>query len=263
MTSVNPILENPIETAVEARLAMRRREWHLGTTHQFPGWLQTNLVVLPESDARDFLLFCQRNPKPCPIIEVTDPGDPEPRISAPGADLRSDLARYAVYRDGQFVEEVEDITHLWRDDLMAFLIGSSLTFDDSLIRAGIPRSEVWVLNSTIPCIPAGKFAGPMVVTMRWMTPQQAITAVQVTSRFSFAHGVPVHIGDPDLIGADIKNPRYGPPVSEIPKGVLPVFWACGVTPQSVALASNSKFMITHVPGHAFITDLRPERLSYR
>ena len=248
-------------TAAEARMAMRRREWRGVTTHQLPGWLQTNLVVLPEADASDFLLFCQRNPKPCPIIEVTDPGNPEPRLSAPGADLRTDLARYAVFREGNLVEEVEDITHLWRDDLVGFLIGSSLSFDDSLERAGIPRSQVWVLDTTVPCIPAGKFAGPLVVTMRWMKPQQAITAVQVTSRFTFAHGAPVHLGDPALIGADLMKPLYGPPVSEIPKDVLPVFWACGVTPQRVALASRTKFMITHVSGHAFITDLRPDQLS--
>jgi uncharacterized protein YcsI (UPF0317 family) len=251
--------QDSITTAAAARLAMRRNEWAGITTHQLPGLVQCNLVVLPCADAFDFLVFCQRNPKTCPVIEVTNPGDPEPRFSAPGADLRTDLARYAVYRQGRLVEEVTDIRRLWRDDLVAFLIGSSLTFDHALERAGVPRSQVWVLDTTISTVAAGKFRGPLVVTMRWMTPAQAVIATQLTARFPFNHGAPVHVGDPSLIGADLAHPLHGPVVKEIPREVMPVFWACGVTPQRVALASKIEFMITHVSGHAFITDLKADQ----
>jgi len=248
-----------VQSATEARLAMRRGEWTGITTHKLPGCVQCNLVVLPKADAFDFLVFCQRNPKACPVIEVTDPGNPEPRFCAPGADLRTDLARYAIYRKGELAEEVTDIRHLWRDDLVAFLIGSSLTFDHALERAGVPRSQVWVLDTAIQTTPAGRFSGPLVVTMRWMTPAQAVIATQLTTRFPFNHGAPVHIGDPSLIGADLEHPLYGPVVRQIPKQVMPVFWACGVTPQRVALASKIEFMITHVSGHGFITDLKADQ----
>src|SRR5439155_2681367 len=144
-------------TAVEARLAMRRGEWTGMTVHKVCGYVQCNLVMLPKTDAYDFLVFCQRNPKACPVIEVTDAGNPEPRQSAPGADLRTDLPRYAVIRQGKLVEEPTDVGHLWREDLVSFLIGSSLAFDHVLERAGVPRSQVWVLDTTIPTVPAGKF----------------------------------------------------------------------------------------------------------
>jgi uncharacterized protein YcsI (UPF0317 family) len=252
---------NPsITTATDARRAMRRNEWIGYTNYRAPGYVQTNLVVLPKSDAYDFLLYCQRNPKSCPLLEVTEPGDPEPRFSAPGADLRTDLARYAVYRDGRLVEEVTDIRRYWRRDSVAFLIGSSLTFDEALERADIPRSQIWVLDTSIPTVPAGKFHGPLVVTMRWMTPAQAIVATQLTARFHAVHGAPVHVGDPRLIGARIDAPHFGPVVKRIPRGVMPVFWACGVTPQRAAIASKCRLMITHVSGYAFITDLKSDQI---
>lgn len=246
--------------AREARLAMRRGEWTGPTVYKVPGFVQTNLVVLPKTDALEFLLYCQRNPKPCPVVDATDPGDPCPRIAAPGADVRTDLPRYNLFRNGGFAGEATDVTEYWRDDSMAFLIGSSLTFDEALVRAGVPRSkEVWVLDTAIPTVPAGRFKGPLVVTMRWMTAGEAITATQLTSRYPFNHGAPVHIGDPAAIGADLEHPVYGEPVGRIPKGVTPVFWACGVTPQRAALESRVDFMITHAPGHAFITDIRSDR----
>lgn len=246
--------------AQKARLAMRHGEWSGTTTYRVPGYVQCNLVILPRSDAYDFLVFCQRNPKPCPLIEVTDPGDPEPRMSAPGADLRTDLARYVIYRRGERVAEATDITDFWCEESVGFLIGSSLTFDEALERAGVPRSpEVWVLQTRLPTVPAGKFHGPMVVTMRWMTPAQAVIACQLTSRFPFNHGAPIHLGDPGAIGADLAHPIVGEPVERIPPGILPVFWACGVTPQRIALASNPDLMITHAPGYGFITDLRADQ----
>jgi uncharacterized protein YcsI (UPF0317 family) len=249
-----------VTVPAEARLAMRRGQWTGATTFRVPGYVQCNLVVLPKAEAYDFLVFCQRNPRPCPVIEVTDPGDSEPRFSAPGADLRTDLARYAVYRDGVCMEEVTDITHLWRNDSVAFLIGSSLTFDAALARAGVPLDHgVWVLDTTLPTVPAGRFAGPLVVTMRLMTPAQAVIATQLTARFPFNHGAPIHLGDPALIGADLEHTLFGPPVPTLPPGLLPVFWACGVTPQRVALAAKVPFMITHKSGHGFITDLKADQ----
>jgi uncharacterized protein YcsI (UPF0317 family) len=211
--------------------------------------------------AYDFLVYCQRNPKPCPVVEVTDAGEPEPRQSAPGADLRTDLPKYRVYRDGVLDKEVPSIGDLWSEDSVGFLIGSSLTFDQALERAGVPRSkEVWVLNTRIQTVPAGPFRGPLVVTMRWMSPAQAVIATQLTGRFPANHGAPIHIGDPEEIGADLRNPIYGEPMDRIPKGTMPVFWACGVTPQKSAETAKPKLMITHAPGHGFITDLKADQI---
>ena len=160
-----------------ARMAMRSGTWTGPTVFKVPGFVQCNLVVLSRADAYDFLLFCQRNPKACPLVEVTDRGIPEPKLCAPGADLRTDLPRYAVFRRGERLEDVCDISHLWGEDSVGFLIGSSLTFDEALERAGVPKSEeVWVLNTKLPTVPSGPFMGPLVVTMRWMTPSQAIIA---------------------------------------------------------------------------------------
>jgi len=245
--------------AQEARLAMRAKQWTGPTKHTVPGYVKCNLVVLPQRDAYDFLVYCQRNPKPCPLIEVTDPGDPEPRMSAPGADLRTDLSKYAIYRNGAREEDRTDILELWSQDSVAFLIGSGMSFDDPLERAGVPKTQTWVLNTTLPTVPAGRFHGPMVVTMRLMTPAQAIIATQLTARFVYTHGAPVHIGDPAAIGADLDHPIVGPPLSRIPAGLNAAFWACGVTPQSAALASRPELLIAHAPAHSFVTDLPAER----
>lgn len=246
--------------AQKARLAMREGKWTGPTVHQMKGWVQANLVVLPRSDAYEFLVYCNRNPKACPVIEVTDPGDPEPRTVAPGADLRTDLPRYAIYRTGVKAGEAGEIRDLWTKDSVAFLLGSSLSFDDALARAGVEAGEtVWALNTTIPTIPAGKFHGNLVVTMRLMSPEQVIPATQLTTRYIYTHGSPIHIGSPEVIGADLERPIYGPPLSSIPGDKSAVFWACGVTPQQAAITSRQKLMITHAPGHGFITDLRSDR----
>lgn len=236
---------------------------HTGSTRGLAlGYVQCNLVILRRALAYDFLVYCQRNQRACPVLEVTDPGDPEPRRLAPGADLRTDLPRYAVYRDGRREADVTDLKGLWQDDLVAFLIGSGITFDGALERAGVPTDrDRWVLRTTRPTEPAGPFRGPLVVTMRWLTPAQAITAVQVTRRFPFNHGAPIHVGDPAAIGADLADPYFGPPVTAIPPGVVPVFWACGVTPQEAALAARVDLMITHAPAHGFVTDLPAEALA--
>jgi len=246
--------------AQQARLDARAGT--LGATRGVAlGFVQCNLVIVRQPAAYDFLVYCQRNRRACPVLEVTDPGDPEPRRIAPGADLRTDLPRYAVYRDGIRVDDESDISHLWEPGFVAFLIGSGITFDEALERAGVPtRHHRWVLRTSIPTEPAGRFHGNLVVTMRWLTPEQAVTATQVSARFPFNHGAPLHIGDPAQIGADLDHPLYGGPVGRIPKDFIPVFWACGVTPQAAAEAAGIDLMITHAPAHGFVSDLRADRI---
>jgi uncharacterized protein YcsI (UPF0317 family) len=227
------------------------------------------MVILPKEQAFDFLVFCQRNPKPCPLLEVTEPGDPEPKTLAPGADLRTDVPRYRVWRNGDLADEVTNIGSLWHDDLVAFLLGCSFTFDTSLVNAGIDvphmrtgsGENVPMFVTSIDTKPAGQFHGPMVVSMRAIPQDKVVKAVQVTSRFPTMHGSPVHIGDGAKIGiTDVRKPDFG---SAVPIGEddVTVFWACGVTPQSVCLASKPPFMISHAPGHMFITDVRDEDMA--
>src|SRR5258706_10721234 len=225
------------------------------------GHVQANLAVLPREQAYDFLLFCQRNPRPCPVVEVTDGGSPEPIGVAAGADLRTDIARYRIYKDGVLADEVTDVTPYWRDDLVAFLLGCSFTFEWALLEAGIrlwhveQGKNVAMWRTSMACRPAGIFHGPMVVSMRPIAASQLTKAVTASARFPNAHGGPVHIGDPAAIGIeDITRPDWGDQQHFAP-GDVPVFWACGVTPQAVALASKPPFMITHSPGHMFITDV--------
>ena len=232
-----------------------------------PDYLQANLVVLPQALAGDFLRFCQRNPKPCPILAVSEPGAWAPGDIAPGADLRCDLPRYRVYRRGELVEEPTDIVDRWRDDFVAFLLGCSLSFEAAMQRAGLPvrhleeGCNVPMYRTSIPCAPSGVFAGPLVVTMRPMTPAQAINAVVVTSRYPHAHGTPVHFGDPAAIGIpDLGRPDFGDAVT-IRRGEVPVFWACGVTPQAVLMQAKPEFAITHSPGCMFVTDWPAEDAS--
>jgi len=251
----------------EIREEIRRGKYTGVTAGLAPGHVQANLVVLSQDHAYDFLLFCQRNPRPCPLIEVTDVGSPEPAGVAPGADLRTDLPKYRIYRDGELTEEVTDITLYWRADLVAFLLGCSFTFEWALLDAGIPvrhieaGRNVTMWRTSIGCRPAGRFHGPMVVSMRPIPVELVPKAVTVTARFPMAHGAPIHIGDPAKIGiTDLDHPDWGDPASFRP-GDVPVFWACGVTPQAVALASKLPFVITHSPGHMFITDLPNHALS--
>lgn len=253
---------DPFTPAQKARLAIRQGQ-HKGVTHGLAmGYVQCNLVILRKKLAFDFLLYCQRNPRACPVLEVTDPGDPEPKRIAPGADLRTDLPRYAIYRNGLRLPDETNITGLWEQDFVSFLIGSGISFDDALERAGVPTDKHrWVLRTKLPTTPAGPFHGNLIVTMRWLKPHQAIIATQITARFPLNHGAPIHIGDPDAIGADLKNPILGPSITSISKEFMPVFWACGVTPQSAAETAGIDLMIAHAPGHGFITDLKTEQIG--
>jgi uncharacterized protein YcsI (UPF0317 family) len=243
------------------RAAARRGEWRGTTGGHCPAYQQANLVILPKEAAVEFAAFCTRNPKPCPLIEITPPGDPEPAGSAPGADLRTDLPGYRVYRRGELVEQRGDILDLWRDDLVAFLLGCSLTFEHALIEAGVSVRNVQndtlvpMFISRLACRTAGRFRGPMVVTMRPIPEAQIQLVSDVCARYPHAHGVPVHIGSPETIGVvNLGRPDFGDPVPIYP-GEVPVFWACGVTPQAVALESRPELMITHEPAIMFLTDL--------
>ncbi|CCD88429.1 conserved protein of unknown function [Bradyrhizobium sp. ORS 285] len=250
----------------QARLDYRTgRGW--STAGIANGFVQGNLAIIPEQYAGAFHRFCQLNPKPCPIIGMSDPGNPH--IPALGADLdiRTDVPRYRVWRDGEMVEEPTDLMAHWRDDLVTFVLGCSFSFEEALMADGLPirhieqGCRVPMYRTNIACTPSGPFAGPMVVSMRPFKPAQAIRAVQITTRFPAVHGAPVHLGLPEQIGiADINKPDYGDPV-RVGADEIPVFWACGVTPQAVIAAAKLPFAITHAPGLMLITDLRNKDLA--
>ncbi len=251
----------------QLRELIRRNKLVRPTAGLAPGYAQANLVVLPRELAFDFLLFCQRNPKPCPVLEVLEAGKVEPHATAPGADIRSDIARYRIYRHGQLTAEESDIAAYWNNELVSFLLGCSFTFESALIKAGISLrhivegKNIAMYKTDMPTVPAGVFSGPTVVTMRPIRHDQVVKAVQVTSRYPAVHGAPVHIGNPQRIGIrDLSCPDYGDAV-EIKNDEVPVFWACGVTPQAVAIQSRPSLMITHAPGYMFITDIRDEELA--
>ncbi len=251
----------------ELRLATRKGDFTSPTPGLAPGYAQANLAILPEKYAFDFLLFCLRNPKPCPVLDVTEPGSSIPRLAAPGADLKTDLPKYRIWEHGVLKKEVTDISAYWRHDLVAFLLGCSFTFEAALLGAGIPvrhieeNRNVPMYITNVQCVPAGVFHGPVVVSMRPVPPEQVVRSVQVTSRYPAVHGAPIHVGNPAQIGiADINQPDLGDAVTIHP-GEVPVFWACGCTPQAVAMEAKPDFMITHAPGHMFITDLKNEELA--
>jgi uncharacterized protein YcsI (UPF0317 family) len=264
---LKPAARQEALTGTDVRRRARSGELTSPTSGLALGYVQANLVIVPRDLAYDFLLFCQRNPKPCPLLDVTDAGDPEPKVVAAGADLRTDLPRYRVYEHGLLTAEPTDIAKWWRKDLVAFLLGCSFTFENALLQAGLPLRHIEagcnvpMYRTKLMCRPAGIFRGPMVVSMRPMTPAQAMTATRVCTRFPRAHGAPVHLGDPEAIGVrDLAHPDFGDPV-EIKPGEIPVFWACGVTPQAVAMEVQPPFLITHKPGHMFVTDLKDTDLE--
>ena len=242
------------------RQKIRQGEYRDSTSGLCPGYTQANLAILPMKEAFDFLLFCQRNPKPCPILEVTEPGDPILREIASGADLQTDLPSYRVYSKGVLIEEPNDIRHLWQDDLVGFLLGCSYTFDAVLHQSGIrlphvlENREPGIYTTTLKTRPAGSLKGPLVVSARGIPGDRISEVVMTTSRFEKTHGAPVHVGAPGSIGiTDLSRSEFGRGL-ELEPGEVPVFWACGVTPQAVAISSKVPFMITHKPGHMFVSD---------
>ncbi len=254
----------------EIRQLIREGKCRVRTVGLAQAYVQANLAVVPEELALQFFTFCHRNPRPCPVLEVTEPGMTDLTYLAQGVDLRTDLGKYRVFERGECIAEVDNVVDYWQDDLVAFLLGCSLSFDWVLDKAGI-RAR-WLeagctgcaYVSSVLCTPAGIFYGPMVVSMRPIRRDQVVRAVQITSRYPAAHGAPVHIGDPAQMGIiDLGKPDYGAPGPEtrVDADEVPVFWGCGVTPQEVALHAKPKLMITHLAGHMFISDRRIEELA--
>ena len=250
------------QTGLAARLKIRRGEHSGPTSGLAPGHVQANLAILPRALAEDFARFCRLNPKSCPLVGTSAPGDWRLPELGEDLDIRTDLPRYRVWRGGAVVDEPADLMRWWRDDLVVFAIGCSFSFEQALIEDGIELRH-FTCNCTVPMYrtsietsPAGPFHGPLVVSMRPMKPKDAIRAVQITTRFPSVHGAPVHLARPEAIGIkDIGKPDWGDAVP-IHADEIPVFWACGVTPQSVIMAVKPDFCITHYPGAMLVTDRR-------
>jgi len=254
-------------TPKEIRHLIRKGKWDRPTAGMALGYAQANLVILPQKYAFDFLLFCQRNPKPCPLLEVLEPGKFRTESLSLDADIRTDIPRYNIYRRGKLDGTVKNIKNFWEPDFVTFLLGCSFSFEEAMLRAKIPiryieeNKNVSMYITSIPCKPAGVFHGPLVVTMRPIPSEKVIRAVQITSRYAWVHGAPIHVGDPSAIGIkDLRRPDFGDPVTT-KKGEVPVFWACGVTPQAVVMKAKPDLCITHAPGHMFISDLLNEELA--
>ncbi len=253
--------------AKEARLLIRTGQHKGHTAGLAHGYVQGNLCILPADYAAEFAAYCQRNPKPCPLIGMSAPGDPHLPTLADDLDIRTDLPCYRVYRDGKLVDEPTEIRAIWRSDLVTFVLGCSFSFEQALLDAGIPLrhiergDNVAMYKTNIDTVPAGRFEGKMVVSMRPLAPADAIRAVQITSRFPNVHGAPVHIGFPELLGIDdLEKPYVGDP-PHMHEGELPVFWACGVTPQVAVEHARPPLCVTHKPGAMVITDLLNASLS--
>jgi uncharacterized protein YcsI (UPF0317 family) len=259
--------QDGMQNASHVRSLIRQGLWRSHTSGLADQHVQGNVVILPQSTADDFLRYCQRNPKPCPLLAVSEPGERLLPSLGHDVDICTDVPSYRVWRDGELVAEPSDITDLWRDDLVTFVIGCSFSFEQALMEAGLPLRHVEqgrnvaMYRTSIATEAAGPFSGPLVVTMRPMRAAHVIRAVQVTSRFPNVHGAPVHIGDPSLIGiANLAQPDYGDAVEVMPDE-LPVFWACGVTPQAAIQQARPAFCITHAPGAMLITDLLNHQLA--
>lgn len=256
-----------INSAAHVRSVIRQGHWTSQTSGLANGHVQGNVVILPAAEAGDFLRYCQRNPKPCPVLAVSEPGQAELPSLGADIDICTDLPRYRVWRHGELVDEPTDISALWRKDMVTFVLGCSFSFEQALQEAGLrirhidQGSNVPMYRTNTATEPAGPFHGPMVVSMRPFKAADAIRAVQITSRFPDVHGAPVHIGDPAQIGiADLAKPDYGDAVEVLPDEI-PVFWACGVTPQAAIMQARPEFCITHAPGAMLITDLLNHQLA--
>jgi uncharacterized protein YcsI (UPF0317 family) len=256
-----------LETGLDVRLACRSGGFDGATAGLAPGFVQGNLAILPRDWADEFRRYCVANSKPCPLLGISETGNPP--LPALGADLdiRTDLGRYRVWRDGALADEPGDLAAVWRNDLVSFVIGCSFSFEELLLEAGIPLRHiacgcnVSMYRTNVATQPAGRFRGPLVVSMRPLKPADAIRAIEITSRLPAAHGAPVHLGYPEAIGIrDLAAPDFGDAVS-VEAGELPVFWACGVTPQAAIAAARPPFAITHAPGRMLVTDLKNAQLA--
>lgn len=226
------------------------------------GKLQANIIIPPEAQALDFMRYCQRNPKPCPLVGVSETGDPIMHTLGKQIDIRTDVPAYNIYTDGALSRSVSDINSLWQSDYVAFALGCSFTFDDALTKAGIcvwhvdNNKTVPMYRSSIQTTPAGAFAGNMVVSMRAIDEKRLDDVVSISARYPLAHGKPVHSGDPAAIGInDLGMPDWGDSHPELGANQVPVFWACGVTPQHVLMQAKLPLFISHKPGHMLVTDI--------
>jgi uncharacterized protein YcsI (UPF0317 family) len=251
----------------EVRRAVRAGQHRRHTAGLAPGYVQGNVCILPQGYAEEFRAFCERNPKPCPLLAMSKPGDPRLPELGEDLDIRTDVPRYRVFRDGVQNEDVTDLRDLWRSDLVTFVLGCSFSFEEALMQAGLPLryveqgTNVPMYRTNVDTVPAGRFRGKLVVSMRPFNPAAAIRAIEITSRYPRVHGAPVHIGRPELIGIDdLGRPWAGDP-TEVRDDELPLFWACGITPQSVVLEAKPTLCITHAPGHMLVTDLENASLA--
>lgn len=242
------------------RMQARTGKLRTQTSGLAPGIVQGNVAILPKDWATDFLRFCQLNPKPCPLLACTEPGQYTVPELGDDIDMRTDLPMYRVFKHGKLVDEVADIKALWQDDFVVFVLGCSFSFEEALLAADVPLkhlergTDVAVFRTNIETKPAGPFSGPMVVSMRPFTPANAIRAIKITARFPNVHGEPIHFGSPEAIGVDdIHKPDWGD-VVPVADDEVPLFWACGVTPQSVIEQAKPPICITHKPSHMLITD---------
>lgn len=248
------------QTGTALREAVRDGSFQGQTAGQAPDHLQGNVVILPRHYAQDFLVFCLNNPKPCPLIGLSKPGDPTlPDLG--DVDIRTDVPRYRIFRSGDLVEEVQDINGIWRDDLVTFVLGCSFTFEEALIKKGFEvrhitqKQNVPMFRTSIETVPGGVFSGPLVVTMRSYPADQIPAVFDISAQYKHAHGAPIYWGDPSKIGiSDLQSPDYGDAV-EVPENEVPVFWACGVTPQAALARAKPSLSITHAPGCMLVTDL--------
>lgn len=252
--------DNLRSEAAAFRQHVRRGEFVTHTAGIVPGVVQVNLCILPADWAAEFLRFCRVNPKACPVLAVSDAGDPMLPELGHDIDVRTDLPMYRIFNDGVVTEEVTDISEHWRSDLVTFAIGCSFSFEEALMTSGVPLrhieqgTDIAMFRSNIETVPVGRFSGNVVVNLRPLVPMDAIRAIQITSRYPGVHGAPLHLGDPTQIGIhDLDKPDYGD-VVKVKDGEVPVFWACGVTPQSIVEKSKPPFCITHKASHMLVTD---------
>lgn len=251
----------------EVRRAIRAGKHRGHTAGLARGYVQGNVCILPKEYAEEFRVFCERNPKPCPLIAQSQPGDPRLPALGDDLDIRTDVPRYRVFRDGVLQDEVRSLTNLWRDDLVTFVLGCSFSFEEALMAAGLTLRyveqgrNVPMYRTNINTTPSGRFRGKLVVSMRPFKPADAIRAIEITSRYPRVHGAPVHIGKPELIGIKSLRQPWAGDATEVLEDELPLYWACGITPQSVVLDAKPSFCITHAPGHMLVTDLTNASLA--
>ena len=268
MAPINSSVNIPEDLSPEELRTLIRQGKYGGNTSGFcAGYVQCNLVILPADSATEFLQFCQRNPKPCPLIAKSEPGDFKLPTLGHDLDIRTDIPSYKVFEQGQVVSEINDISALWRDDLVAFLLGCSFSFEEALIADGLDvrniseAVNVPMYRTNIDCTPAGPFAGKMVVSMRPFLPSDVETVIAITEQYPRVHGAPIHVGSPEEIGVDVSSPPDWGDAVEIRDGEVPVFWACGVTPQAALVQARLPLAITHAPGHMLILDVENEGLT--